>query len=341
MPAYPGAEGERRIAFDDLKRQVSAIFLNRGMSETDAALLADSLATADLRGVHSHGVLRVPEYAEKLTSGGVDPRGKPRVVSDRTSAIVVDGANAMGAIAAHFAMSRAIERARSTGVALAAVRGSNHCGALFYFAMQALPEMIGLCATNALPTMAPWGGRDKIVGINPLAVAIPSGGEPPVVLDAAFSHSSHGKIRIYSQKGLAIPSDWAFDEEGQATSDPAAALKGLLQPIGQYKGVGLAMVFGMLSSLLSGAAYGTGLGNMIDGPKPGLDGHFFLAIDVAAFEDPRVFRRRVDEIVRQVRESRPGGLYAPGGLEFETEARYRRAGIPLNDVTWRALEDLL
>lgn len=328
MPAIP---------YDALHANVAAIFRCCGMNSADADTLARTLARADLRGVHSHGVMRVPEYVEKLTARGVNPHGRPRVVSDRISAIVVDGDNAMGAIAAAFAMDRAIERARDTGVALAAVRGSNHCGAMFCYAMQALPEMIGLCATNALPTMAPWGGRDKIVGINPLAVAIPAAAEPPIVLDAAFSYSSHGKIRIHHQKGLPIPPTWAFDEEGQPTTDTAKALNGLLQPIGEYKGVGLAIVFGILSSLLSGAAYGTELGNMVDGPKPGQDGHFFLAVNIAAFEDPHHFRSRVDGIIRQIREG-GGSPHAPGGLEALTESRYRQEGIPLNDLTWHGLE---
>ncbi len=313
------------------------------MSPADAFLLADSLVAADVRGVHSHGVLRVPEYVEKLLAGGVDPAGRPRVVRDQAAAIVVDGSNSMGQIGATFAMHRAIERARTVNVAAAAVRGSNHCGAMFYYAMQALPEeMIGVATTNALPTMAPWGGLDKIVGINPLAVAIPAGEEPPVVVDAAFSHSSHGKIRVYHQKGFPIPPTWAFDADGVPTTDPARALDGLLQPIGGYKGVGLAMVMGMLATLLGGASYGAELGNMVDGARPGCDGHLFLAVRIAAFEDPARFRARVDAIVRQVRESRRAAgverLYAPGGLEAETEARYRREGIPLNEATWAGLE---
>jgi LDH2 family malate/lactate/ureidoglycolate dehydrogenase len=175
------------------------------MTGEDAALLAETLASADLRGVHSHGVLRLPEYVEKLLGKRVDPRGRPQVVRDSGSALVVDGGNSMGQIGSVFAMRRAIERARASGVA-AAVRGSNHCGAMAYYAMLALPgDMIGLATTNALPTVAPWGGTDKIVGINPLAGAIPAGEEPPVVLDAAFSYSSHGKIRVYHQKGQPIP----------------------------------------------------------------------------------------------------------------------------------------
>lgn len=342
MPAYPGSESERRIAETELGALVRTIFSRCGMSDQDAALLADTLLQADLRGVHSHGVLRVPEYVAKLLDGGVDPAGQPRVVRDSGAALVVDGGNSMGQIGASFAMRQAIERARSTGVAAAVVRGSNHCGAMAYYAMQALGEdMIGLAATNALPTMAPWGGVDKIVGINPLAAAIPAGEEAPIVLDAAFSYSSHGKIRIYRQKGLSIPPGWAFDAQGRPTTDAAAALHGLLQPIGEYKGVGLAIVTGILSAVLAGAAYGSELGDMVQGARPGRDGHFLLALRVAAFEEPARFKQRVGSIVRQIRESRPAPgvdrLYAPGGLEAETAARHRRDGIPLNEATWAGL----
>lgn len=342
MPYYPGTKTERRVAAAALETLAAKIFERCGMSPDDARLVANSLAWADLRGIHSHGALRVPEYVEKLLAKGVDPQGRPRVAKDSAAALVIDGGNSMGQVGSVFAMRQAIERARTTNVAVAAVRGSNHCGAMAYYAGMALPEgMVGLATTNALPTMAPWGGTDKIVGINPLAVALPAGEEHPLLLDAAFSYSSHGKIRVYRQKGQAIPPTWAFDAGGRPTTDAAAALTGLLQPIGEYKGVGLAIVMGILSSLLSGAGYGLESGNMVEGAYPGKDGHFFLALNIAAFEDPARFRQRVDGIIRQLRSSRlaPGfeRVYAPGGLEAETEARYRAEGIPLNAATLEGL----
>src|SRR5262249_11497691 len=214
----------------------------------------------------------------------------------------------------------------------------NHCGAMFNYALKAAEAgMIGIATTNALPTMAPWGGIDKIVGINPLAIAIPAGKEHPIVLDAAFSYSSHGKIRVYLQQGEPIPLTWALDRDGQPTTDAAKALEGLLQPVGEYKGVALAMVMGILSSMLSGASYGTELGTMESGPAPGCDGHFLAAIRISGFEDPVRFGERVDCAIRQLTNSRPAAgierLYAPGGLEAETEAYHRKFGIPLNDVT--------
>jgi LDH2 family malate/lactate/ureidoglycolate dehydrogenase len=331
-------ERERRVDPAALREVVGTIFRRCGMGEADAALLADSLVSADLGGVHSHGVLRVPDYVTKLTVGGVDPRGRPRVARDEGACLVIDGGNAMGQIAMAFAMEHAIAQAETSGLAAAAVRGSNHCGAMAYFAAMALPrDMIGLATTNALPTMAPWGGAERILGINPLAVAIPAKDELPIVYDAAFSGSAHGKIRVYQQKGLRLAEGWALDREGQPTTDPAAALAGLLVPIGGFKGAGLALITGILSSLLSGAAFGTELGDMETGPKPGQDGHFALAIRIGAFADVDRFKDRVDQVIREIHASRraPGveRLYVPGEIEALNRRAYGRDGIPLNAVT--------
>lgn len=345
MGVYPGSETERRVGFDALRRLVTEVFRSCTMSADDAALLSETLAVSDLRGVHSHGVLRVPEYVSKLATGGVDPGGRPRVLVDNGAVLLVDGGNSMGQIGADFAMARAIERARATGVAVAAVKGSNHCGAMAYFAMKALAhDMIGLATTNALPTMAPWGGTDKIIGINPLAVAVPAAEERPLVMDLAFAGSSHGKIRVYAQKGAPIPEDWAFDTDGRPTTDPQAALDGLLRPIGGFKGMNLAIVMGVLSTVLSGASYGTALGNMVDGPEAGRDGHFLMALSLGALRHPDAVKAQVDTIIGEIRASRlaPGvdRVYAPGELEAETQERYMAQGIPLNADTLDALADV-
>ncbi|HET6806155.1 MAG TPA: Ldh family oxidoreductase, partial [Frateuria sp.] len=344
MAEYPGSEQERRFMPDWLTDRVARIFAACGMSQQDAHLLAVALVDADQRGIHSHGTLRVPDYVDKLTKGGVNPRGRPRVATGNGAALVIDADNAMGQIAAAFAMQQAIDRAKITHVAVAAVRNSNHCGAMDHWACKALPcDMIGIATTNALPTMAPWGGIDKIVGINPLAVALPGQEEPPIVLDIAFGATAHGKIRVYHQKGFPIPEGWAFDVEGNPTTDSGRAMLGLIQPIGGHKGVGLGIVMGMLASLLSGAAYGTELGNMVDGPRAGQDGHLFMAIDIAAFQPVEMFRRRVDKLSREIRESRRRAgverLYPPGLLEHEFATAYARTGIPLNEETVRGIQD--
>lgn len=338
MSAYPGTENEKRVACEVLQTVVATLFEACRMDATDARLLSETLVSADLRGVHSHGTMRVPDYVAKLTRNGVDALARPSVARDSGAALVIDGGNAMGQIAGAFAMQKVIERAARTGVAFAAVGNSNHCGAMAWYAMQALGrDMIGIAASNALPTMAPWGGAERIVGINPLAVAIPTAADPAFVLDTAFSGSAMGKIVVYRQKGESIPADWAFDADGRPTTDPAAAIAGLLRPIGGFKGVGLAMAMGILSTLLSGAAYGTRLGNLVDGPVPGRDGHFMMALDVAAFTDVTDFKRHVQAINTELRTCRRSPdttrIYSPGELEHETAERYRAEGIPLNDET--------
>ena len=342
--SYPTVATDSFVPASELLERVESLFAGCGMSTRDAHLLADSLVAADVRGVHSHGVIRVPDYVRKLVHEGVDPKGTPELVREFGATGTMDAHNAMGQIACAAAMQEAIARSSQYGVGVVSIRGSNHCGALFYPAMHAISAgMIGIVATNALPTMAPWGGSDKILGINPIAVAIPSGGEPPIVFDAAFSMSSHGKIRVYAQKGLELPPGWAFDQSGQPTTNAELALEGLLQPIGAFKGIGLAMLSGILSSFLSGAAFGTELGDMVNGPKPGLDGQFVMALNIAAFEEPDRFRARVDRLVRQIRESTPAPgfdrCYSPGELEYETESRYRADGIPLSAETLRGLSE--
>lgn len=331
-------EGETRVEAGELTTLVGAVFRRVGMGDADADLLAGSLVDADLGGVHSHGVLRVPEYVGKLTYGGVDPRGKPRVVRDAGACLVVDGGNSMGQIGAHFAMAQAVARAEMTGIAAVAIRGSNHCGALAPYVLQAVErDMIGWATTNALPTMAPWGGAERLLGINPLGIGIPAGEEAPIVYDAAFSGTAHGKLRVFQQKGLTLPEGWALDRDGRPTIDPAAAIDGLLMPIGGFKGTGLALIMGVLSSMLSGAAYGTELGDMAAGPQAGQDGHFLVAIRVAAFEEIDRFKARVDGAIRQIHACRraPGveRIYAPGEKEWSTRQDRLRDGIPLNDVT--------
>ena len=170
----------------------------------------------------------------------------------------------MGQIGGVFAMRQAIDAARTLGVAAAAVGRSNPAGTMDYYVRLAVAEdMIGIATTNALPTMAPWGGIDKIVGLNPIGIGIPGGEEGPIILDVALGATAHGKIRVYQQKGESIPAGWAFDTDGRPTTDAAAALEGLIQPIGAFKGLGLAVCMGVLSSLLSGAGYGTESGNML------------------------------------------------------------------------------
>ncbi len=338
MALYPGTENEVRVPRQLLHDTVIEIFSRCGMAPGDANTVAGSLVEADLRGIHSHGVLRVPDYVGKLRHEGVDPTGQPRISKEFGNLAVVDCGNNLGQIGMMFAARWGIAKAKDAGIALAAVANSNHAGTMEYFARQALAEgMIGMCGTNALPTMAPWGGKEKLVGINPLGIAIPGGSEGDFVLDIAFGETAHGKIRVFAQKGEPIPETWAYDVDGNTTTDAAAALEGLIRPIGGHKGVGMGMAIGMLSALMSGSGYGTETGNMVDGPFPGRDSQFFMAINASALQDINEVRERSDKILRQIKQ---GGcaagterLFVPGEIEASLEAQFLNEGIPLNDET--------
>ena len=268
MALYPPGPSEPRIPEDVLRRALEAIFGAAGMASEGAYLVADSIVYADKRGNHSHGALHVPDYVQKLVRGGVNPRAEPRLDASSGPVLRVDAENAMGQVAMAFAIKHAIDRAADVGIAFAAVGGSNHCGALNYFSSMAAREgMIGICGTNAIPTMAPKGGRDRVVGLNPISIAIP-GGRSNFLLDTTFGEAAYGKIRRLRAKRTPDSGRWVLDSEGQPTTDPKAAFAGLIRPIGGHKGVGLGMAIGMLSTLLSGAAYGTELGDLSAVPLP-------------------------------------------------------------------------
>jgi len=342
MAGYQGMEQERRIPADSLHAFHRDLFAKAGLNDEHADLMAEIVVHTDARGIYSHGSQAVAGYIDRLLVGKINPKGQPKIERSKGAVITVDGDSAMGHIASVYGMRWAIERARETGIAMAAVCNSNHCGAMSYYPVLAMEaDMIGFCSTNALPPMAPWGGIDRIVGINPIGVGIPSGKETPILLDISFANAARGKVAVHFQKGLPLPEGWAFDAEGRPTTDAAEGMKGLLQPMGGPKGVGLGLVTGVISGLLTKADYGTELGSLEAGPNPGRDGQLMVAIDIAAFEDVARFKERVDTIVRQIHESRPMAgverVLIPGEPEILNEQRFRKEGIPIADVALKAL----
>jgi len=211
----------RRISFSDLKAFSRDILKKAGLGDGDAELVADTLVVADLRGTHSHGVIRLPFYTRRLLEGGVNPRPALRVIREDISCAVVDGDNGLGQVVAARSMRIAIEKAKGSGVGCVVARNSDHFGAAAYYAMMALKEdMIGVVWTNGSTVMAPWGGRQKGICNNPLAIAVPTGKRDPVVLDMAMSVVAGGKVRLAAKKGERIPSGWVVDKHGRNTEDP-------------------------------------------------------------------------------------------------------------------------
>ena len=246
----------------------AAVLIKVGVAESEAREIIDNLIQADLRDVESHGVVRLPIYVKRLAVRAINPRPKIRIVRETATSAVVDGDNGMGQLVGLRAMRIAIEKGNQGGgmCAFVSVRNSNHYGAAASFAQMACAhDMIGFSYTiGGINHMVPWGGAEARLGNNPFAIAIPAGEERPVVLDMACSVAARGKIIVAAKEGTAIPPDWAVGPDGQPTTDAVEALKGFVQPVGGPKGYALTLTIGLLSSMLSGAAFGSEVTHMYD-----------------------------------------------------------------------------
>lgn len=340
-----------RYPADGLRALVQQAAENLGAPPHEAFALADTLVSADLRGVTSHGLVRTPIYLRRIRDGGCLTPTVVAFLDDESAVTVLNGGGGIGQVVALRAIESAIERARRHGVGLVAVRNSNHFGAAAYYAMKALDhDMIGIAMTNAAPAIAPWGGIDRKLGNNPFAVAVPAGQAYPVVLDMAQTLVARGWIKLAAIKGELIPEGWAMDSEGRPTTDANAALDGLLAPMGGYKGYGLSVLVEILSGVLSGAAVATelqGMGFTLSAGaatddasadvfrRPENVGHFIGAIDISRFSPVPDFKARVDALVENIKSSRKSAgteeIFLPGEKEWRAQADRSVRGIPLAD----------
>jgi LDH2 family malate/lactate/ureidoglycolate dehydrogenase len=330
------ATGTRTVAADSLRRVVSAMFEQAGMPPDEARFMGECLVDADLRGVHSHGTRYAVNYVRSLKKGDWNPAAQVRVVRDHQATAVVDADRAAGHLAGRRAMALAIEKAKQYGTATVVVRNSRHCGALaFYTQMAADAGCIGFASTTAGRMMAPWGGLDRIIALNPLSWAAPTDKPWSVNLDMATSVVAGSKLGMAIEKGEPIPLGWALDEHGQPTDDPTAALRGTLLPIGGPKGYGMSVVLDVLSGVLSGATFGKGLGG------PG-GGHIFQATDVEAFMPLDEFKRLMGQLVDQIKASTPApgspGVFLPGEIEHTNKRQRLERGIPMTAGVMDELE---
>jgi len=329
-------DGLTRYAASDLHAFVVHALTAAGASQEDARLVADGLVAADLRGVHSHGVTRTAIYVRRLQRGSINPSAVLSVVHDAGPVVVVDAQGGFGIAMATRAMDLALARAREHGVGFAGVRNSNHCGMLAHLAMRASAQgMIGLAMSNADAQVAPWGARVKYLGTNPMAIAVPAGEEPPLVLDMATSIVPHQRIKMAAARGETIPMDWGIDRDGRPADDPRQVLDGgAILPFGGPKGSGLSLMIDILAGLLTGAVSGPEIIPLYEH----LDrvqgvGHLLAAISVAAFGPPQQFTGRVERLAREVRALPPreghDRVYLPGEIEHLRALEYAMRGIPL------------
>ena len=324
------------VAESVLKAFCVAILVKLGVPDEQTAAIIDNLVEADLRGVESHGVVRLPIYAQRLAAGVVNPRPRVRIARETRTTAVVDGDNGMGQWVSLRAMEIAIAKAAEGDPAFVSVRNSNHFGAAAPYAlMAARRDMIGFAYTiGGINHMVPWGGAEAMLGNNPFAVALPAGAERPMVLDMACSVAARGKIIVAAAEGKPIPADWAVGPDGAPTTDAVEALKGFVQPVGGAKGYALTLTIGLLSTMLSGAHFGSEVTHLYeDFERPQNIGHLFGALPIASFEDLAVYKRRMDKAIGEMRGAKraPGveRVHLPGEREFLWLEQRRRDGVPI------------
>jgi ureidoglycolate dehydrogenase (NAD+) len=328
------ADSNRYTAVD-LRTFCATAMERAGARPDDACLTADGLVAADLRGVHSHGALRIGVYVDRLRAGAINPRAALAPVRDGGAVVVLDAQAGPGIAVAVRAMDLAIERAYRHGISVVSVRNSNHCGMLAYHAMRAVAAgAIGIAMSNADSQVAPWGARAKFLGTNPLAVAVPAGAEPPIVLDMATSVVAHGRVKGAADRGESIPPDWALAPDGAPTTDPAQALVGALLPFGGPKGSGISLLIDLLAGILPGGRSGPEIVPLYQrlGEPQGV-GHLFMVFKIEAFDSLAHFTARVDETIERIRALPPavGATRAllPGEPEHRRARDYANDGIPL------------
>ena len=334
-----------RYAFRSVATFGAALLRAAGARPADADRIIHILVEANLQGVDSHGVARLPFYIRRMVKGLINPRPRPRVVRARGACALLDADNGLGVLVGHEAMGRAMRLARRFGVATVVVRNSNHYGAAGIHCERAAARgLIGLSTSNGEACLPPWGGRRPFFSNNPFALAAPTRGFP-VVVDFATSVATRGSLMLARQTGTPIPQGWALDAEGRPTTDPAAAASGSLMPIAGPKGYALAMALETLCGLLGGGEYGPGVKSLFaNWNEPTRTTHFFQAIDPGAFLPPTLFLDRMDEMVAQIRmaprSSGVEGIRVPGERRHRLRTERQRQGIPLHPRIAEELEAL-
>lgn len=327
--------GSPRIDAASLTEWVDSLLRSWGYRAADAARLADSLVDANLRGVDSHGVIRLPIYRRRVAEALVDPGATP-IVTVRGGTVNVDANGAPGQVAAWAALEALVDPARTNGIAQALVRGSTHFGTAGYYARElARRGFIGIVASNSEPIVVPHGGAGALLGTNPLALSAPTAGDP-ITLDMATSTTAMGRVDLAKQRGQQIPGDWGVDAAGKPTTDPAEVVA--LLPMSGPKGYALAMFVEILAGVLTGAAVGPDIGHQYrDFSKPQDVGHWMVAIDIAGAMPVAAFTERIERLAALAHGVPPTDPERPVLLPGEPEERQRLSrladGIPLEQAT--------
>lgn len=327
-----------RIEAQGLIDFAAAVYAGAGVPADDAGLIADTLVQADLWGHQSHGVLRLGWYLDRLRNGVMQAITRPEFVVDAGAVAVIDGRDGVGQVLARLAAREAVRRAKAHGVAAVGLRYSNHFGTCMYYTlMGARQGCVMMLASNGGPAMAPWGGRRKIIGTNPWSVAAPAGRYAPFVMDMANTGVARGKIYLARRKRQRIPVGWAITADGEPTTDPQAAIDGIILPMAQHKGYAIAAAVDLLSGVLTGGGFLSAVHSPYKTAEKSNCGHFMLAIDIEAFQPLSQFAARMERFIDEIKSVPPAKgfdeIFYPGEMEARNDVRNRRQGLDLPEDT--------
>jgi len=331
------------VSASEARAFVEKVLVGNRVPGDNAVIVAKYLVEADLRGVDTHGMNRMPSYMARIRQGVLDAGASPTIRQITPAVAQVDGHNGFGFLAASKGMAVAIDMAKTFGIGMVSVKHSNHFGMSAWVVQQALDAgMMSLVFTNSSPALPVWGGKSKLMGVSPIACGAPGGAKGrPFIMDMAPSVAARGKIYKALRRGEKIPQDWALDKDGQRTDDPAKALEGVMLPMGGPKGSAIAIMMDVFSGVLSGSAFAGHVTNPYDPSKPADVGHFLVAIKPDLFMSVEQFRERMDYLYsRVVGSDKMAGverIYFPGEIEDLNKEKRLRDGIPLVDAEVQAL----
>lgn len=321
------------------------VLVSLGFTEKDAATAAQSLIRADMEGAGSHGISRLAIYAKRIKEGRIAAR--PMIHYDWNGAILkVDGGNGLGQVVAARALEEAAKNIDESGLAAVMIRNSNHFGTAAYFCQMACERNLALIGfTNSPPGIAPWGGKKAYMGTNPISFGFPTRTKPPVIIDMSSSVVARGKIILADKQQESIPLGWAIDEDGMETTDPSAALKGAVLPLGGAKGYALAMAVEILAGVLTNAAFGPHVNNLYkDNDPPANVGHCFILLNISNWMDMDEYYDRMEQFLKEIKDvplaKGAEEIKYPGERRYQTYLQHKRNGIALSRQVVEELSEL-
>lgn len=330
------------IEVEPLKKMCAAILKAAGTPPEEAEIVVDSIISANLRGVDSHGARNLPRYIRAIKNGKIEPGAPILTIKETATTALWDVNNAFGFVAGKKAMECAIRKAEQNIFGAVGTYNSkggfDHIGALGYYSeMAAQKNMVGIVTSSRLPRVAAWGGKSKVLAINPLSIAVPAANNPPINLDISMTNASRGHLKMMMARGEKVPEGWILDSEGNSITDPKVFFEGnesgVLLPFGGHKGYGLEVIIEAITG-------GLGAGCSLD--STGF-GHLYVAVDPSGFVPLEAFKSRIERLIMHLKASAtiPGveEVFIPGEIENRMKLKRMKEGIPLEDVFWNELKD--